>query len=84
MQRASTTTIQALSTTTGCTLMALQKQHLCELIGGGLILVKKGSRTLTRAAALASAVISGPGPCGGVRSPTTCEEVGNTTSDGVR
>ena len=76
------TTIQALSTTTGCALTALQKEqcleHLCELIGGGPIWAQKGSRTL------ASAAISGPGPCGGVRSPTICEEVGKTTSVGVR
>jgi len=64
--------------------MALQTQHLCELIGGGPIWVQKGSRTRTRAAALASAAISGPGLCGGVRSPTICEEVGNMTLDGVR
>jgi len=84
VQRASTMAIQALRRTIGSTTLVNQNRPLCERIGGGPIWVLKGGRTRTRAAAWASAAISGPERSGGVRLPTICGEVELATSVGVR
>lgn len=55
---------------------------LCERTGGGRIWGR--TMTLTRAAAWASAAISGLGLCGGVRSPTIFEEAVTITLAGGR
>ena len=84
MQRASTMAIQALRRTSGSATLVNQTRPLCERIGGGPIWVQKGGRIRTRAAALASAAISGPERSGGVRLPTICGEAELATSVGVR
>ena len=85
MQRASMTVMKALKKTIGnvkhMVMTAFLSPH-CERTGGGWILDRV--RTQTRAAAWASAAISGPVLKGGVRSPTIFEEGVTTTLAGGR
>ncbi len=83
VQPALTTAMKALRKMTGSTRLNKVARSLSGRTGGGPTWALKEEKTRNRAAAWASAAISGPELSGGVRSPTICEEAELATSVGV-